>query len=707
MGRGMTASTRPRLVVVQILVMSLFVTLFARLWYLQITSGEAYQAQAAENAIQDVILQPQRGLIVDAMGRPLAASRMAWVVSIDRTALGALDGADRAAMLRRLGGALDMPPATLMTRTKLCGEPGARRPPLCWNGSPYQPVPVAEDVSQALAISIQEQGEDFPAVSANQQSLRSYPSPFGANAAHLLGYLTPITADEYDRSRARRDFTLNAGSLVGRSGLENAYDRYLRGVPGTNGVAVDSMGRALGANGVIAPTPGQTLVTSIDARVQSIVERQLQRTIRNARHTVDPVTGRPYEASSGAVVVLDPRQGRVIAMASNPTYDPDVWVGGISDAELSRLYSKKAGEPLLSRPTQGQLSAGSTWKPFMAAGALSNGFGRDTELNCSSSFTVGNRAFKNFESGSHGYIGFDQALQLSCNTFFYRVGYELWLRAGGTSAGARADAALADMAKSFGLGSKTGIDLPGEASGRIADPRWKQAYFESMEGYYCKVAKKPGNDYLHVFAREFCVDGYSYDAADAVNFVIGQGDSVITPLSLAVAYGALANGGTVWSPRVGKAIIGPDGELVRRIRPHKVGRVPASKADLRYIDQALLGTAKVGTMAWKMGGFPLDEVRIRSKTGTAEVYGKQTTSWVATYDKNYVVLMMIEQGGTGSGTSGEAVRAIWEALYGIDGMDVDTDNAAIPGARPPKALPRFEPDGSIAPPQIRGRGAHG
>jgi len=699
----MTASARPRLVVVQIMVMSLFATLLVRLWYLQIASGETYQAQAAENAVQDVIVQPQRGLIVDAMGRPLAASRSSWVVSVDRTALAALGGVERTAVLRRLADALDLPHATLVARTRLCGEPRARRPPLCWNGSPYQPVPVADDVSQALAISIQEQGEDFPAVSADQQSVRAYPSPFGVNAAHLLGYLSPITADEYEHAGEKADPTLNAGSLVGRSGLERAYDRYLRGRPGTTGVAVDSMGRALGSGGVTAPVPGQTLVTSIDARVQSVVERELRGTILSARQTVDPVTGRPYAATSGAAIVLDPDNGRLVAMASYPTYDPDVWVRGISDADLARLYSKRAGEPLLSRPTQGQLSAGSTWKPFMAAGALSNGYSRDTRLNCTSSFTVGDREFKNFESGAYGYIGFDQALQVSCNTFFYRIGHELWLRAGGDSAGPKADAVLADMAKAFGLGSRTGVDLPGEASGRIADPRWKLAYWKSMKDYYCKVAKEPGQDYLHVFAREFCVEGDRYRAGDAVNFVIGQGDSVITPLQLAVGYAALANGGTVWAPRVAKAVLDVDGELVRRIPPHRVRRVPVAEADLRYIDQALLGTPKVGTMASRMAGFPLDRVHIRAKTGTAEVYGKQTTSWVATYDKNYVVVMMVEQGGTGAGTSGDAVRDIWEALYGVHGSEVDTSDAAIPGARPPRALPSLAPDGSMRPPPLPGR----
>jgi penicillin-binding protein 2 len=691
-------TTRPRLVVVQVLIVALFGTLLVRLWYLQLASGDTYREQAADNAVEDVIVQPRRGLIVDATGRLLAANRASWVVSVDRTALAKLDEADQATVLHRLADTLGLPYSEVLGRSRLCGEAGAPRPPGCWNGSPYQPVPVAEDVAEDVAIAIQERSEDFPAIEARQLTVRAYPEPFGVNAAHLLGYLTPITADEYDRAQSDDDPSLNAGSLVGRSGLERAYDRYLRGMPGARGVEVDAHGRTMGAGDVEPPQPGDTLVTSIDARVQALVERELAKAIRIARRTRDEVTKRNYEATSGAVVVLDPGNGQVVASASYPTYDPDVWVGGISQRRLSTLYDKGAGEPLLSRPTQAQLAPGSTWKPITAAGALSHGYDRNDRLNCSSDLLVGDRVFKNYESASYGPITFAQALQLSCDTFFYRIGYDKWLDVGGDSGDVQARDVLVGNAKNFGFGSPTGIDLPGEASGRIADRRWKRAYWEDNKAYYCELGKEQEYDYEHVFAREFCVDGWRYRAGDAVNFSIGQGDTIVTPMQLAVAYGALANGGTLWEPTVGKAVVSPSGELIRRIEAKRAGRVPVSKADLRYIDQALLGTAKVGTMAWKMGGFPLDEVRVRAKTGTAEVYGKQTTSWLATYDRNYVVVMMVEQGGTGSGTSGDAVRHIWEALYGVHGMTVDRTRGAIPGATPPRDLPRFDSDGDIRPP---------
>jgi penicillin-binding protein 2 len=691
---------RLRLIVVQALVLSLFVTLFARLWYLQVLGGEAYQAQAAEQSIRELVVQPARGLIVDDMGRPLVASRTSWVVTVDRTMLHKMSEGQQETLLRRVAAAVGGSYKQIHERLLLCGEAGSMQG-TCWNGSPYQPVPVAEDVRQQVAVSIMEQGEDFPAVLVDQQNVRAYPSPYGINAAHLLGYLSPITEDELDAAEAKDDTSVHGASVVGRAGLEKQYDKYLRGYPGYKRVAVDSMGRVLGSTGETEGAVGDTLVTSIDARVQAVVEQQLETTIRNARKTFDKVSGKNYKADSGAAVVMDARNGRIVAMAGQPTYDPSVWVGGITSKELARLYSEKAGTPLLFRATQGQFAPGSTWKPIMATGALSHGYSRDTRLNCSSGFQVGNRWFKNYESASYGMIDFARALQLSCDTFFYRVGYGYWQRYGSDVADVEARDPLVQEAKSFGFGRETGIDIPGEASGRIADRKWKLAYWKANRSYYCKLDKEPGNDFLHLFAHEFCLDGYTYRAGDAVNFAIGQGDTIVTPLQLARAYAALSNGGTLWEPRVAKAVVDADGNVVRRIPPKKAGRVTGSQATLRYVNQALLGTAKVGTMAWRMIGFPLDKVKIRSKTGSAEVYGKQSTSWVASFDDRYVVVMMVSQGGTGSGTSGPAVRKIWETLYGVDGMKVRTRNAAQPGARPPGGLPVFAHDGEILPPMAR------
>ncbi|HSJ20860.1 MAG TPA: penicillin-binding transpeptidase domain-containing protein, partial [Nocardioidaceae bacterium] len=330
-----------------------------------------------------------------------------------------------------------------------------------------------------------------------------------------------------------------------------------------------------------------------------------------------------------------------------------------------------------------------------------HGYSTSSALPCSSGFQVGNRVFKNYESGAYGTIGFDKALEVSCNTFFYRIGYNFWQKFGSDVDDVKARDPLVRIAKDFGFGTKTGIDIPGEAPGRIADRRWKRDYYEANKDYYCDLGKQPGNDFLHRFAREFCIEGFAYRAGDAVNFSIGQGDTIVTPLQLANAYAALGNGGILWEPRVGRAVVDPEGNVIKEIKPKKAASVKVAKRHLDYIDRALHGVSTRGTMSWRLIDFPLDEVKIRSKTGSAEVYGKQSTSWVASYDKRYAVVMMVSQGGTGSGTSGPAIRKIWETLYGVRGNRVVNTKAALPGAKPPAGLPVFAADGEILPPTAR------
>jgi penicillin-binding protein 2 len=561
-------SGRLRLFVIQALVFSLFATLFVRLYYLQVVGGEEYHAQATSQSVREIVVQPQRGLIVDDMGRPLVANRTSWVVSIDRAVLGKLTDRQQDVLVDRVARVVHVPVTRVRAQLVTCGDPGSE-PGVCWNGSPYQPVPIATDVKKAAALRVLEQPEDFPGIVADQQSVRAYPQPYGINLAHVLGYLSPITEDEYDQATADRDTSVNAASSVGRAGIEKEYDRWLRGMPGYKSVAVDSMGRVLGDDGEVAGRPGDTLVTSIDAKVQGLVEKQLADTIATARQTYDEVTHKNYVADTGAAVVMEARTGRIVAMASQPTYDPETWVGGISKKELARLYSARADNPLLSRATQGQFAPGSTWKPIMTVGGLNNGFTPDTRLDCSSGLQVGNRWFKNYESASYGSIGFDQALQLSCDTFFYRVGLKFWQQYGSDPTDVDAKDPLVDQAKDFGFGQETGIDLPGEAAGRIADRHWKLAYWKSMRSYYCGVDDDGSGkrDFLHVFAHEFCLEGSNYRAGDAVNYSIGQGDTIVTPLQLARAYAALSNGGTLYEPRIAKAVVSPDGTLLRTIAP--------------------------------------------------------------------------------------------------------------------------------------------
>ncbi|WP_112245866.1 penicillin-binding protein 2 [Kribbella monticola] len=659
---------RLRLFVIGVLVFSLLSTLLARLVYMQVLSSDDYSQAATENHTREVLIPAPRGTIVDAAGRTLVGNRVSLVITVDRSVLAKLPDDQQQAMLIRLAKVLGQKPADLKARTMLCGEPGASKPPACWNGTPYQPIPVAKDVSEQVAIEVMERREDFPGVAADSTALRAYPAPYGVNAAHMLGYLSPITTTELDAlDKAGQDSVGHRSDLVGRAGLERTYDAMLRGSPGVKNVIVDAVGYTTGVQSQTAPVPGSTLVTSIDARVQASVEKELRGAIMTARKQFDPVTKRKYVADSGAAVVMDTKTGQIVAMASYPTYDPGVWVGGISQRELDALYSPGSGTPLLSRALQGQLAPGSTFKPITTAAAMANGYSTKTKLDCSSNFVVGNRKFKNYESASYGMIGFDQALAISCDTFFYRIAYDLWLKEGGQSGNIDARDPIVEMAKKFGLGRPTGIDLPGEVSGRIADRTWKKEYYDAQKDYYCKLADNPPagtSSFLKQFSREFCVDGYRYRAGDAVNFAIGQGDTTLTPLQLATAYSALSNGGILWEPRVAKKVIGPNGKA--KVIPSKIAaRLPVPAATLHYIDKALKETARTGTAAWKFVGFPLDQVPVRAKTGTAEVYGKQTTSWLASYTDRYAVVMMLSQAGTGSGAGGTAVRHIYETLYNI------------------------------------------
>jgi penicillin-binding protein 2 len=659
---------RLRLFVIGVLVFSLLCTLFGRLWYMQVMSSADYSQAATQQHIRQVLVPAPRGTIVDAQGRTLVGNRVSVMITVDRSVLAKLPESQQNVVLARLAKVLGQKPKDLKARTMLCGEPGASKPPACWNGTPYQPIPVAKDVSEQVAIEVMERREDFPGIAADSQTLRAYPSPYKVNAAHILGYLSPITTEELeDMDKAGQDSVPHRSDLVGRAGVERSYDKLLRGTPGEKDVIVDAVGYTTGIKKQTAPVPGATLVTTIDARIQASVEAQLKNAIMTARKQTDPVTHRKYVADSGAAVVMDTKTGRVVSMVSYPTYDPGVWVGGISQRELDALYSTKSGMPLLSRALQAQLAPGSTFKPITTSAALGAGYSPKTRLDCSSYFEVGNRRFKNYESASYGMIGFNQALALSCDTFFYRIAYALWLKEGGNSSDTTTRDPLVEMAQKFGLGTPTGVDLPGEVSGRIADRKWKKTYYDAQKDYYCKIADNPPagtSAFLKQFSREFCVDGYKYRAGDAVNFAIGQGDTTVTPLQLATVYAALSNGGTLYEPRVVQSWVGANGKP-HEIKPAVKAKLPVARNTLKYIDTALKQTTVSGTAAWKFQGFPLDKIPVRAKTGTAEVYGKQTTSWLASYTDRYAVVMMISQAGTGSGAGGDAVRKIYETLYNI------------------------------------------
>ncbi|KUL68543.1 MULTISPECIES: penicillin-binding protein 2 [unclassified Streptomyces] len=692
---GRTPRVQIRLVVIQILVLSLLGTLGGRLWYLQIREGEAYAKEASGNHVQQVVQPAVRGSILDARGVPLADNETRLVVSASRTDLLKMPD-DGKAVLTKLAGVLGMKPAEVMEKVRLCD---AKTPQPCWNGSPYQPIPITDEATPKQALQIRERAEDFPGITAEPQALRRYPAPGGANTAQVLGYLSPVTDQELQQAQDTESPYLRSDQ-VGRSGLERQYDKALRGKAGVTRYEVDNLGRVIGEAEADPAQPGANLVTSIDARVQRVAEYELNEAMKEARKEWDRNTNEPYKADSGAVVVMEAKTGRIVAMASNPTYDPNAWVGGISAKDYKRLTGKSSNYPLLNRAIQGQSAPGSIFKVIPTAAAVNAGYSFDGPYECSSSYSIGNQVFKNFESQGYGGISLGRALEVSCDTVFYRLSHEEWKRDGGTKPKKNAKDWFYKTAHQFGLGAETGIDLPNEVTGRIPDRKWKQDYWKANKDAWCKYGKK-GGSYVEQIAYENCLEGNRLRAGDSVNYSIGQGDTLVTPIQMATIYAAISNGGTLYDPSVGKAVVSADGKSVEEIEPKPHGKLPISRQTLARMDDALAGVATRGTAAWRFAdvGWPQDKIPMHAKTGTAEVHGKQTTSWFATYTKDYSVVMTISQGGTGSGASGPAVRNIYDALYGVsDDGTIDKKNALLP--TPQKKLPKVRTDGTITSPKV-------
>jgi penicillin-binding protein 2 len=686
---GRTPRVTIRLVAIQILVFSLLLTLGGRLWYLQIREGDQYSAKAAGNHVQQVVKPAVRGSILDARGVPLADNETRLVVSASRTALLKMED-DGEAVLTRLAKVLDMPAEEMQKRVRLCN---AETPKPCWNGSPYQPIPITDEATAQQALTIRERSEDFPGITAAPKAVRRYPSPYGADTSQVLGYLSPVTDEEIKEAEDSESPFLPSDQ-VGRSGLERSYNEVLRGDAGVTEYEVDKLGRVMGQALSEQAEPGSTLITSIDSRIQAVAERELLAAMKKARTQFDDNTGRNYEADAGAVVVMESDTGRVVSMASSPQYDPNAWVGGISANDYQKLTSKKSNYPLINRAIQGVAAPGSIFKVISASAAVKAGYDFDGRYNCSSGYSVGGHLFKNYESQSYGMINLGRALEVSCDTVFYRLAHQEWKKDGGMDPKKNPDDWFYKMAHQYGLGSETGIDLPNEVSGRVPDREWKRDYWEANKDAWCKV--KDPETFAERIAKENCVSGMKMRAGDAINYSIGQGDILVTPIQMATIYSALSNGGTLHDPTIGKAVVGPDGEIVEEIEPESHGKLPISDKTLDQIDGALAGVAEHGTASWRFTdvGWPQDKIKMHAKTGTAEVHGKQTTSWFATYTDEYTIVMTISQGGTGSGASGPYVRNIYDAIYGVqeDGS-IDKKKALLP--EPEDALPKVNKNGQI------------
>jgi len=688
----MNQRARLSLLVVQVLIFSLLVGLLGRLFYLQVAAGPKYRDAALSIQSRDVVTPATRGLIVDSSGVPLALNRVGIAVTVDRTKI------DRqpdkgVAVLQALAKLLGLQYADIYQRTRLCGElpKGARAG--CWTGSRFQPIPITKEADPEIALRIVERSDQYPGVSATPVSIRNYPGNIGVNGAHLLGYVGPLTESDLSGANGRSYYR---SETIGKAGLEIQYDEFLRGTPGIKTVIVDRKEAVTSTSQNSKPIGGDHLVTSIDARVQAAAESALADAVRRARASGNPSDG-------AAAVVMDVTNGQILALASYPTYDPNAFERGLTVSEAENLYSAKAGVPALSRALQGLFAPASTFKSVSVVAAANAGYNLNANYDCPSQVEVGTRAFQNFESKAQGRISLKKAIAVSCDTIWYRIAFDEWLRDGGLKPKSDANDYFYNAAKGFQIGVKTGIDLPSESSGRLADREWRKAWYAQNKDFYCnyktRAPKSQQTAFLIQLAYENCLDGDKIRAGDAVNFSIGQGDTVITPIKQAQMYAAIANGGTIWKPTIAKAIVKTDGTVVKAFEKEKLGTLPADKKTIKFLKGALREVVISGTGAGVFSGFP---IAISGKTGTAEVFGKNpnggkkaNTSWFASYGPTekprFAVVMMVSQGGFGASTSGVGVRKIYETLFGVVGNKVSSAKILFPNGVPPVTLPKISP----------------
>jgi penicillin-binding protein 2 len=408
---------------------------------------------------------------------------------------------------------------------------------------------------------------------------------------------------------------------------------------------------------------GKDLRLAVDADLQQTAERALADGMRAARALPDSQRGGTYPAPAGTAVVLDPDDGSVLALASLPQYDPRRFVGGISRRDFAR-YAGDPDKPLLHRAVQSAYPPGSTWKPFTALAGLKYGtITPSTTYTCPGSFTLGNYTKRDWTPSGHGAVALTNSLRLSCDVYYYNLGAQFGAAERvQEDHGDKVDEKMQATAREFGFGRPPDLDLPYGVEGTVPTREWRKRFWERNKKVYCE-----GTSALY---RDLCRNGWRWQGGDNLNIAIGQGDLQVSPLQLALGYAAMANGGTVYRPHVGQAVVDPVSRRpVRKVAPkvEDVARVPGGA--LAAVGQALATVPAGGTASSAFAGFPLDRFPVAGKTGTADLPPKAPFAWFASFapagDPQYVVVVMVEQGGHGGESAAPVARAIYQKLFGL------------------------------------------
>ena len=627
-----------RVGLISVLALAMFGVLFFRLWYLQVISGDRYLAQARVNRVRDITFPAPRGEILDRNGNVLVESRDALAVQLAVPDL-PKSAAARGRLYRRLAVALGI--STKRRRCQVAGRGVLRLAPISCDVAqqqallPYTTVTIKTDVSRDVLYYLQERQNDFPGVSVAQVWLRDY--PLHDLAAQLFGTIGPISPQEFHEPRFHG---VPQNAIIGQSGLEWSYDRYLRGVDGADRVEVDSLGRFRAYLSQRSPIPGHSLKLSLDLNLERAGVRALQQAI-----TANP------PADAGAFVAMNPDNGEIYAMGSLPSFDPNVFAKPVSLSVYQQLNNPASNFPLLNRATQSAYPTGSAFKPITATAALESGaWNLSDTFDDTGQFCVPGQCRHNAGKAVYGVLDLVNAIKVSSDDFFYNLGAL-------TNADPTTNpngGALQHWAHLYGIGRRTGIDLGGETAGNLPSPRWR-ARVDQLE-LRCERRR-------HVPSCGIA-DGRPWSIGDNINLAVGQGDVQVSPLQLAVAYAAIANGGRIVRPHLGLEVQSAHGGVPRRIDPRPVRHLSINPIHLAAIRAGLRAAASQpgGTSADVFGGFP---EQVYGKTGTAQrPAGQADQSWYACFVPDWatrtpiVVTVTVEQGGWGAQSAAPTARQI-------------------------------------------------
>ncbi len=652
--------------------LTLFAIVFFRLWFLQVLSGDQYLVEARENRTRDIRIPAPRGEIVDRNGSLLVDNRPANVVLIEPHRLPESVRTDAAewgqgmtarskrprgkrgepvpippipeelrARYRRLGRVLQMKPTTIHQRVieQLAVVP-------------YSAVTIRSDVSRSVLAYISERKDEFPGVDVEETYLRSYPRD--ELAAQLLGYVGEISPAEL---KLRRNDGVEQGTIIGKAGIEYTYDRYLRGVDGAKVLRVDANGRFRGElPRRREPVPGRQLRLSLDLGLQ-----------REGQVAMSQIGGgRP-----GAFIAMNPKNGQIYAMGSMPTFDPSVFAKPIPQSKYEELNSEENGAPLYNRAIGGLYPTGSTFKPITALAGLDKGIVTpDTVISDGGCIKIGTRTACNAGKQAHGPVALRRAMQVSSDIYFYSVGRDLFGVEGQP---------LQRWAKRLGFGREAGLDLPDERSGIVPGREWRADVNDKER----RCRKKTKSTYCG-----YALEIRPYNLGDNVNLSVGQGELVASPLQMAVAYSAIANGGRVPRPHLGLEVQDASGRLVQKIDPGAARRVRIEPSWQQAIMDGLAMAARQspGTSAEVFSGWPHSRFPVWGKTGTAERPPNGDQSWYVLYAKSstgakpIVLAVTVENGGFGADTAAPIARrmlAQWFGLSAKAGRPAPTAQGAV------------------------------